>query len=169
MWIVIRKIVGWRKRKQKCLCKRRSSDVENKFLTTEITETDLNHEYLATLYYNFTPNVAEGTLKVINDIGSSQSFFKIPAPIQAQNIWSILLLVIGVFIGIFITICIYSVCSGQWCKRKGNSLKIRLHKEWNFGLRLKCKQDSPGIQQMVHLLLILLSASKHKNQVLFSR
>jgi hypothetical protein len=95
-----------------------TSDVGNKFLTTEITETDLNHEYLATLYYNFTPNVAEGTLKIINDIGSSKLFFKIPASIQATNVWSILLLVIGVFIGIFITICIYSVCSGQWCKRK---------------------------------------------------
>ena len=83
-------------------------------------------EKMYLIYYNYSPNFAEGTTKIIDDLESNQLIFKMQLPNEAEFILPNLVLPIivflalglGVGIGSVVSICSNSICLVKFKERK---------------------------------------------------
>ena len=75
-------------------------------------------EQLYLIYYNYSPNFAEGTTRIIDDLEPNQLIFKMQLPPGAEFVLPNLVLPtivflalgLGVGIGVVVSICSYSIC-----------------------------------------------------------
>ena len=97
-------------------------------VSTEISESGSPYEYMLVLYLNFTPKLDKGTVKIVNEEGFSELQFDLPnqKPLEMEPsvVKMMIFLIVGVLIGIIVTICLVFM-NQRYCNRHPGHQKVK--------------------------------------------